>query len=130
MTLICTKMRSTLIKVSIIEYHHGPYGEGSVRHRRMYTYPNLLNHKINFFHLRHILGIKKQNISPIKKLFSCTDLILREDKFDHSFHYLVFACNAESALPLDKLPIRRDIFSSCKQRIPKNRVASMPHLEP
>ena len=22
------------------EYNHGPYGEGSVRHRKMYTYPN------------------------------------------------------------------------------------------
>ena len=31
------------------EYEHGPYGEGSVRHRRMYTYPNPLNYKLNFF---------------------------------------------------------------------------------
>ena len=26
------------------EYDHGPYGEGSIRHRRMYTYPNPLNY--------------------------------------------------------------------------------------
>ena len=31
------------------EYYHGPYGEGSVRHRRMYTYPNPLNHKLQFW---------------------------------------------------------------------------------
>ncbi len=37
------------------EYNHGPYAEGSVRHRKMYTYPNPLNAKITEFHLRQIL---------------------------------------------------------------------------
>lgn len=31
------------------EYNHGPYGEGSVRHRKMYTYPNPLNSSLGMF---------------------------------------------------------------------------------
>ena len=30
-----------------MEYGHGPFGEGSVRHRKMYVYPNPLNDHIN-----------------------------------------------------------------------------------
>ncbi|MFA8342219.1 MAG: hypothetical protein ACEPO8_04530, partial [Rhodothermaceae bacterium] len=41
------------------EYNHGPYGEGSVRHRAMYTYPNPLNYKLTCFHGRKVLVTKK-----------------------------------------------------------------------
>ncbi|WP_420207892.1 hypothetical protein [Candidatus Electronema sp. JC] len=48
------------------EYNHGPYAEGSVRHRKMYTYPNPLNAKITAFHLRQILVGKKSDFEKIR----------------------------------------------------------------
>lgn len=111
------------------EYKHGPYGEGSVRHRRMYTYPNPLNYKLDFFHLRHILVIKKHDLDNLSSISpSCTELIVRDDKFDNSFHYLVVDNTSKSELPLQQLPVRRDIFEECKNRKPKKRTASMPQL--
>ena len=110
------------------EYGHGPYGEGSVRHRRMYTYPNPLNYKLAFFHLRHILIIKKHDLPDISKAIPCTDLIVRNDKYKNSFHYVVLDKHSEKRLPLEKLPVRRNIFTSCKERKPKTRAVSMPHL--
>lgn len=111
------------------EYKHGPYAEGSVRHRRMYTYPNPLNHKLEFFHLRHILVIKKHDFDNISAASpSCTELIVRDDKFDNSFHYTVVDRASSSSLPLQELPVRRDIFRDCKNRKPKSRTASMLQL--
>ena len=49
------------------EYDHGPYGEGSIRHRRMYTYPNPLNYKMSFFHLRHILIVKQHELASFAR---------------------------------------------------------------
>lgn len=110
------------------EYNHGPYGEGSVRHRRMYTYPNPLNYKLEFFHLRHILVIKKHDSPDLAKDMPCTDLVIRSDRYKNSFHYLVFDNNSDKHLQLDKLPVHHDIFKDCKNREPKARTASMPNI--
>jgi len=111
------------------EHHHGPYGEGSVRHRKMYTYPNPLNYKLNFFHLRHILIVKKHDLSEIRNNLRFTDLIIRDDRYNNSFHYFVIDNTSKSEIPTDKLPVRNDVFRACKQRKPKERVASMPKLD-
>ncbi len=110
------------------EYNHGPYGEGSVRHRRMYTYPNPLNHKLEFFHLRHVLVIKKHDLPNLVQDVPCTDLIIREDRYKNSFHYLVFDNNSNKQRPLGKLPVHHDVFRPCKNRTSKARTASMPHI--
>ena len=111
------------------EYGHGPYGEGSVRHRRMYTYPNPLNYKLNFFHLRHILVIKQHDLSYLStRAAKCTDFIIRDDKYQNSFHYVVIDNPASQPFPLDQLPVRRDIFRACKARRPRERTAAMPQL--
>lgn len=110
------------------EYNHGPDGEGSVRHRRMYTYPNPLNSKLEFFHLRHILVIKKHDLPDLVQDIPYTDLIIREDKYKNSFHYLVFDNNSNKQPPLGKLPVHHDIFRPCKNRTPKARTASMPNI--
>ena len=111
------------------EYDHGPYGEGSVRHRRMYTYPNPLNYKLSFFHLRHILVIKQHDLSALStREASCTDLIIRDDKYQNSFHYVVIDNSTSRPLPLEQLPVRRDIFRACKSRRPKQRTVAMPQL--
>ncbi|MBN2272436.1 MAG: hypothetical protein JXN61_17625 [Sedimentisphaerales bacterium] len=110
------------------EYNHGPYGEGSVRHRRMYTYPNPLNYKMEFFYLRHILVIKKQDTCHVGGQHICTDLIVRDDKYDNSFHYVVIDNRAKESLAFEQLPVRKDIFRDCKNRRPRERRASMPHI--
>ena len=71
------------------EYNHGPYREGSVRHRRMYTYPNPLNSKLPCFHLRHTLVCKKHDAEMLDLEDSQTDIIVRDDIYNNSFHYSV-----------------------------------------
>jgi hypothetical protein len=111
------------------EYNHGPYGEGSVRHRRMYTYPNPLNYKMTFFHKRHILIIKQHDMASLSMYdIKYTDLIIRDDKYNNSYHYVVIDNNTSVPLQLSQLPVRRDIFKECKERHPKERVAYMPQL--
>ncbi len=110
------------------EYNHGPYGEGSVRHRRMYTYPNPLNYKMEFFYLRHILVIKKQDTCHVEGQHNCTDLIVRGDKYDNSFHYVVIDNSAEESSAFEELPVRKDIFRDCKRRKPRERRAAMPRI--
>lgn len=114
---------------NLTEYEHGPYGEGSVRHRRMYTYPNPLNYKLTFFHLRHILIIKHHDMATLSNPESnFSELIIRDDKYQNSFHYLVIDNTTSEPLQLEQLPVRRDIFKECKDRRPKERVAYLPHL--
>ncbi|MCP4347366.1 MAG: hypothetical protein GY795_17815 [Desulfobacterales bacterium] len=96
----------------------------------MYTYPNPLNYKLNFFHLRHILVIKKHDLSAARPPLTCTDIVLRDDKYSNTFHYVVIDNTSESELATDKLPVRSDVFKACKDRKPRERVASMPKLEP
>ena len=115
---------------NLSEYNHGPYSEGSVRHRRMYTYPNPLNYKLDFFHLRHILVIKKKDVCHIEEQCNCTDLVIRDDKYNNSFHYIVVDNQSEEVLPFDQLPVRQDVFKDCKKRKRRERTASMPHIPP
>lgn len=71
------------------EYNHGPYGEGSVRHRRMYTYPNPLNSSISEFYMRMILILKKQDFEKFPFVNDISEQIVRKDKYGNSFYYLL-----------------------------------------
>lgn len=55
------------------EYNHGPYGEGSVRHRKMYTYPNPLNSRIKDFYGQFLYSscniVFSFHISTLRALF-------------------------------------------------------------
>jgi hypothetical protein len=108
------------------EYKHGPYGEGSVRHRRMYTYPNPLNSKLPFFHLRHCLVTKKHDAEMLKLEANITDSIIRKDIYDESFHYSVIDFGTT---PETEIPVHEDIFKACKDRSPKDRTPSMPQID-
>lgn len=113
------------------EYNHGPYGEGSVRHRRMYTYPNPLNYKLSLFYLRHLLIVKQHDLPAIAtRTVPYTDLIIRDDKYENSFRYVAIDAikNSTQSLPLDELPMQRDIFKTSKKRKPKKRTAFMPQI--
>ena len=67
---------------------------------------------------------------PISLRAPCTDLIIRADKYQNAFYYIVIDGVSGKYLPfpLEKLPVRQDIFKACKERKPKERTASMPQL--
>lgn len=110
------------------EYNHGPYGEGSIRHRKMYTYPNPLNSKISEFHMRQILIAKKSDFEKINQVNNITEQIIRKDKYDNSFIYYLKDDTENSNISLDTLKNLEGIFDLCKLRQPKERVASITTL--
>lgn len=110
------------------EYNHGPYGEGSVRHRKMYTYPNPLNSRIDAFSMKHLVVAKKADFEMAADS-SCnfTGQVIRVDKYGNSFYYYV-----DDELSVgetkDGFKTLTGIFDACKVREPKERVAAMPVL--
>ena len=110
------------------EYNHGPYGEGSIRHRKMYTYPNPLNSKISQFHMRQILIAKKADFEKIHEGQNITHQIVRDDKYGNSFFYYLKDETNQTSTNLDLLETLEGIFDACKQRLPKVRTASIPIL--
>lgn len=112
------------------EYGHGPYGEGSVRHRKMYTYPNPLNSKIGKFHMRQIIVAKKTDFEKIKDTKNITEQIIRADKFGNSFFYYLKDETKNEQSSTDTLTTLEDIFDLCKERKPRERVAAIPVLPP
>lgn len=109
------------------EYSHGPYGEGSVRHRKMYTYPNPLNSQLEMFHLHQLLVVKKSSLEMRPEAQNVKEQIIRTDKYGNSFYYsLVDETNSENKSK--RLVTLTNIFDACKQRKPKERVAYIPEI--
>lgn len=106
------------------EYNHGPYGEGSVRHRRMYTYPNPLNSKLSSFYLRLVLVLKKQDLERITTPNKVTEQIIRTDKYGNSFYYWVLDEVSQSENV--RIKTITGIFEACKLREIKERFAYIP----
>lgn len=116
---------------NITEYNHGPYGEGSVRHRKMYTYPNPLNSQLVFFHLHQILVVKKIALAKRPEAKEVKEQIVRTDKYNNSFYY-VLVDETNHKPKGNKLATLTNIFDACKTRKPKERVAyitDIPKLE-
>lgn len=111
------------------EYNHGPYGEGSVRHRKMYTYPNPLNAHIKAFFLRHIVVAKKSDFDAIDSV-GCrfTEQIVRVDKHGNSFYYYLDDELVKSRNFSGTLKVLTGVFDVCKMRKPKERAVSIPVL--
>ena len=109
------------------EYGHGPYAEGSVRHRKMYTYPNLLNSNIKDFFQRYILIVKK-NLVDKQLLSHCVpEFIIRSDKYGNSFYFSVLDETTNSNKH-ENAKIITNIFDACKKRTTKERVAYIPEI--
>lgn len=109
------------------EYNHGPYGEGSVRHRKMYTYPNPLNSQLSFFYLRRLIVMKKCMIENTALADNVTEEIVRTDKYGNSFYYSVID-GTDDVDNRTSLPLLQNIFDACKKRTPKERVAYIPEI--
>ena len=71
------------------EYNHGPYGEGSVRHRAMYTYPNPLNYKLKCFHKRKVFVTKKLECDNLQIAHLVTEEVSRCDIYKNTFLYSI-----------------------------------------
>ena len=118
------------------EYNHGPYGEGSVRHRKMYTYPNPLDSRIGAFHHRHLLVAKQSLFEPILAnpeeacRVNVTERVARVDKFGNSFLYVLDDETASKNRQEASLATLSGIFDYCKVRTPKKRVIAIPVLRP
>lgn len=109
------------------EYNHGAYEEGSVRHRRMYTYPNPLNSKIKALHLRMTLILKKSDVERLASVRHITCRIDRKDRYGNTFHYLLL--DDTSSEPVNGVPpVLVGIFDACKVRRVKERVAFIPTI--
>ena len=111
-----------------MEYGHGPFGEGSVRHRKMYVYPNPLNSKLEFFANRKIVVAKKSDFEKINDLSNITEEILRDDEFGNRFRFLLKDENSKlyKLSENDRLPILKDVFLPLKEREQKERTLSVP----
>ncbi|WP_422475331.1 hypothetical protein [Endozoicomonas sp. ALB032] len=109
------------------EYHHGPYGEGSVRHRAMYTYPNPLNYKLTCFHTRKVFVGKQYDCSTLGISHLATEEVSRVDVQGNVFLYNIID-NGKQVSTAPPVAIQ-DIFADCKTRKAKKRTsASMPVL--
>lgn len=109
------------------EYNHGPYGEGSVRNRAMYTYPNPLNYKLKCFHERKVFVTKKLECVNLQLTHLVTEEVSRCDIYKNKFFYSIVdnGKKEQSTAPV----LINDIFAGCKARTAKKRTtASMPML--
>lgn len=112
---------------NITEYEHGPYGEGSVRHRKMYTYPNPLNSQIDVFYMRQLLVVKKSALEGRKAIKKIQSQIVRTDKWGNDFYYALID-ETQRKPTGQELQTLKGIFDDCKQRKPKERVAYIPEI--
>lgn len=110
------------------EYNHGPYGEGSVRHRSMYTYPNPLNSKISLFFEKFLLVCKSNDLFGIEEIDESYNIVVRKDIYQNKFKYSVVDLTAKSQIINPE--VLEGIFDACKNRSPKPRTAVMPVLPP
>jgi len=110
---------------NITEYNHGPYGEGSVRHRKMYTYPNPLNSKISQFHLKYLLVAKKFQMESCGLNDNVVGIVDRADVSGNVFKYLMKNDLDPSPSDLGSVVELANIFDDCKKRRPKERTPSI-----
>ena len=110
------------------EYNHGPYGEGSVRHRKMYTYPNPLNSSLDCFSFRQLLVVKKSLVDNTDLSKFVHEEIIRTDKFGNSFYYSLVDILRPIRSNECEHTVLTDIFEECKKRKPKERVAYISEI--
>lgn len=110
------------------EYGHGPYGEGSVRHRRMYTYPNPLNSKIRSFFNKFLLIMKKGDVVSSDTENNVHAQIIRTDKHENSFYYYVIDKTLRQRNEMENIETINNIFENCKLRVSKERTTYIPTI--
>ena len=106
------------------QYGHGPYGEGSVRGRAMYNYPNPMNVTLDTFYKKHSLIIKDEFTYQMDDTtFFESAKIERKDIKGDVINYTQFS-NSD-AIPTQYVA---DIFADCKKRKPRARRAYLTEI--
>ncbi|MBT7973076.1 MAG: hypothetical protein HN687_02860 [Candidatus Marinimicrobia bacterium] len=106
------------------QYGHGPYGEGSVRGRAMYNYPNPMNVAIETFHKKHCFIIKEEfsyqmDEAPLYEMAR----IERKDIKNRVMNYIQYTPNQ-----VEEVELVKDIFSGCRNRKPRKRKAYITEI--
>ncbi|MBE8232209.1 MAG: hypothetical protein HAW67_00640 [Endozoicomonadaceae bacterium] len=106
------------------QYGHGPYGEGSVRGRAMYNYPNPMNVELITFHKKHSFIIKDEFSYQMDKstLYEASQ-IERKDIKSNIIRYIQYTHEETSDNDLIK-----NIFEACKKRKPIKRKAYLTEI--
>lgn len=110
------------------EYNHGSYGDGSVRHRKMYTYPNPLNSNLSCFSFRQLIVAKKSLIDNTVLRPYVHEEIVRTDRYGNSFYYCLVDKSGTPQGNEMELMVFTDVFKGCRTRQPKERVAYIPTI--
>ncbi|MFZ1386301.1 MAG: hypothetical protein WBP46_00730 [Thiolinea sp.] len=106
------------------QYGHGPYGEGSVRGRAMYNYPNPMNVAIDTFNRKHSLVIKDEFSYQMDNCaVNESAKIERKDIRGRVINYTQYVTT-----PVDQVIYVIDIFSACKTRSPRARKAYLTEI--
>lgn len=106
------------------QYGHGPYGEGSVRGRAMYNYPNPMNVDIPTFNKKHSFVIKDEfSYQMDKSLLFEKSHIERKDVNNNIIKYIQYVDEKPSNIELVK-----NIFEACKKRKPRKRKAYLTEI--
>lgn len=106
------------------QYGHGPYGEGSVRGRAMYNYPNPMNVAIATFNKKHSFVVKDEfsyqlDSSPLHE----SAKIERKDIKGNITRYTQYVTTN-----VNEVAHVADIFAGCKKRQPKTRKAYVTEI--
>lgn len=106
------------------QYGHGPYGEGSVRGRAMYNYPNPMNTALDAFHKKHSFIIKDEFLYQMDSapLFTSSK-IAREDIKGKVINYTQYV-----STEVERVEEITDIFADCKARKPRPRKAYITEI--
>jgi hypothetical protein len=109
---------------NISTYNYGSFGEASVRHRKMYTFPNPLNSNLPIFANHHSLIVPSGDTTEVKdgKYQSISvhhrDLITKNDA--------TFKCYSTNP----NMPsVVNDVFAKCKIRTGKDRTPYMVQID-
>ena len=106
------------------QYGHGPYGEGSVRGRAMYNYPNPMNTELKNFYKKHSLVINSEFAYQAQESSMSLFAEIERKSIDGDiFTYQQFIVDEVE----NKLHIA-DIFNKCKIRKEKKRSAYITEI--
>jgi len=112
-------------------YGHGSYGEASIRHRKMYLFPNPLNTNLSLFSKKHslILPIEVKEIAEkyAKDQGYTTKTCVREANNGKKIEFIIVYTNTDGLPNSNNF---QNIFEQCREREPKGRspyVVSIPN---
>lgn len=109
-------------------YGHGSYGEGSVRGRAMYNYPNPMNTDIEVLFSKNSFIVKEELSYQLDKapLVHVAN-IERQDINNNIFIYRLY-WHRDEASDVKEIKTIKNIFGGCKKRKGKPRTAYMTEI--